>query len=372
MSRGRRMVIAIIAIFMCQGSFGAELAVSIGDMENLGIELANPRLVDEVNLLQARARVLIPPANQYLVSASQPGLITRLWASPGDRIEPGQLLAEIQSPSFLALQRAFLEALNTDALAAQNLERDQQLYDEGIIAKKRLQETRTEAKVARARYNESRQLLAISGVEAAELAELAKRQKFMEVLPVRSAIAGTVLEQIAVTGQQVEALSPVYRIGDLSTLWLDIPLTQDQLAHVDIGKKVTVANSDAEFSAEITAIGSVIDPTTQSVSVRAVIPNADNRLKPGQYISVRIVAERGGAASDPVWAVPVKALVRSGTNSYLFVRSAPGFEVRKVYLLGTNEDEAYVAAGVAADTQFAVTGIAALKALWTSEDGEGP
>ena len=218
---------------------------------------------------------------------------------------------------------------------------------------------------------ESKQLLRIGGVTDAEVASFAADQKLRETQSIRAPMDGVVLDLMAVVGAKLEEMAPLYRVANLNTLWLDIQVPQAALGTIRPGMKVAVADCVIQFPAEITAIGRVVNPTTQSVSVRAALVDPRHRLRPGQFVSVQIVTEQGDTSSVPVWAVPARALVRNGKRSYLFVEREGGFEAREVHPVGADRDQTYITDGLSAETKFVVSGVAALKALWSSQDEAG-
>ncbi len=350
---------------LCHAALGEEIAIEPKQIENLGITLTSPQPVEYVGTTSATARVVIPPSNVFVMTTPQTGLITRLDAAAGDDVKAGQVLAEIESPDFLTVQRDFLEALNEERLVRSQLERDRQLLDEGIIARRRLQETETRAKVAAARLSEQRQLLLIGGLDGDDIRSLERAQKLSATLTIRAPANGVVLELMAVTGERAEAMTPIYRIADLSLLWLELDVTQEQIGAVAPGMKVARSAAPDQPIAEIVMVGRAIDRETQSVKVRATFIGSAHGLKPGQFISALILAGCCTDAGNETWAVPTAAIARSGTASYVFVRSARGFEVREVRVVSANAARTYLSQGVAGGDRIALSGVSALKAAWT-------
>jgi len=210
-------------------------------------------------------------------------------------------------------------------------------------------------------------LLQIAGLSDNEIQSLQNEQRLLQVLEIRAPFDGVILDRMATAGERLDAMSPVYRLGDLSTLWLEINVPQEKLAAVQPGMKVGVTDSEIQLPAEIAAIGKSIDPTTQSVMVRATLIDSGHGLKPGQFVSVRIVADYAGGPDETVWVVPSAALTSSGGVQYLFVRTANGFDVREALILGADADHAYLNIDIDADESIAVIGVSALKALWLSQ-----
>jgi cobalt-zinc-cadmium efflux system membrane fusion protein len=187
----------------------------------------------------------------------------------------------------------------------------------------------------------------------------------LESFEIRAPIGGVIVERMATTGQRLDSMAPVYRVADLTELWLQINVPQEQSGSVVPGMTVT----GDSFDAEVTTIGRSIDPSTQSVIVRALVTNGAEVIRPGQFVAVRIVAdsmEDGHSA----WTVPAAAVTRSQDANYLFVKVENGIEVRRVDIASISAGRAIVTVGLEGDEQVAVSGIAALKAMWSAQDGE--
>lgn len=366
MNRNNALVAGLLASTAFQLSFAEEIVVSPGEIGNLGIEFVSPEVARDVAAIEATARVVIPPMGDAVVSAPQSGLLAGLYLAVGEEVVQGQMMAKLQSPDFLALQREFLDALNANLLAQNAYDRDRQLFDEGIVSGRRLQEATTRAKVAATGLNEHRQLLQIAGLSAAEIRVLETRQSLLQVLEIRAPFDGVVLERMATVGERLDAMSPVYRLADLSSLWLEINVPQEKLLLVRPGMKVAVADSRVPLPAEVATIGRSIDPATQIVMVRATLTEAGHGLKPGQFVSARIVAGDTDTSDEAVWAVPAAAVIRSGNNHHLFVRTVNGFEVREVFVVSAHAERFYLRADIDADSSIAVSGVSALKSLWVA------
>lgn len=367
MTRKIVLAIGLLASAACHLSIAEEITIASNEIRNLGIEVAAPEVAREIAAIEATARVVIPPMGDAIVSAPQSGLLAGLSVSVGEEVTRGQVMAKLQSSDFLALQREFLDALNANLLAQNEFQRDQQLFDEGIISGRRLQETTTRARIAATSFNEHRQLLQIAGLSDAEIHSLETEQKLLQVLEIRAPFDGVILDRMATAGERLDAMSPVYRLGDLSTLWLEINVPQEELAAVQRGMKVAVTDSAIRLPAEVTTIGRSIDPATQAIMVRAVLTEADHGLKPGQFVSVRMVAGNSNTFDEAIWMVPAAAVTSRDGSQFLFVRSVNGFDVRQATTVGADADRIFLSADINADDKIAVIGVSALKALWAAQ-----
>ncbi len=327
--------------------------------QHIGIRTLKPEVIDSIPLTRAPARVTLPPQNEYIVSASQAGLVSRVEVAMGMKIITGQVLAQIQSPSLLGLQRDVLDAVTGYNLAKSKLNRDTTLLEEGIIARMRFQETQSDFERYATALKEAEQVLAAAGVSTIDIEALKQSRKLNSLMNVRSPIDGVVLERMVTAGQRVDVLAPLFRLGKLDELWLEIDMPQERMNEVRMGDRVRIENTNG--SARISQIGQSVNPSSQSALVRGVIEGRPQSIRPGQNVNVQV----SHASSDKLFRLPISALVYQEGKTYVFVRVAGGFSARQVAVASTEERNVVIHEGLQESEQVAVQGVAALKATWT-------
>jgi len=309
------------------------------------------------------ASVRVPNDQLMVVTAPQEGLLTRLEVAEGEAVNKDQPLAVIQSPRLVEEQRLYLQAHSRLGLARAALNRDRQLKAEGIIAERRFLETRAQYTQAKTEVEQRRQALRLAGMEEKEIRVLERQHKLSPTLLVRSPMDGVVLEQLATPGQRVEIATPIYRIGRLDPLWLEIQVPLEKLSGITTGTAVRVENSG--LTGRIVTIGSRIQKENQSVLVRAEIANPDGKLRPGQFVEARLAQ----ASDRKAWRVPRQALMRVNDRSWVLVERPGGFQPVAVKITTEEPDALIIEGELKAGDQVAVSGTAALKAAW--QEGEG-
>ncbi len=337
---------------------GDFIEIAPEQLQTLGIETARVQPAGNIWGSPYPAQVRVPNAQLMVISAPQGGLLTRLEVAEGDAVRKGMPLAYIQSPQLVEAQRLYLEAVSRLGLARAALERDRKLKTEGIIAERRYLETRARYTQARTEVEQRRQALKLAGMAETALRELEKRQKLSATIEVRSPMDGVVLEQLAEPGQRVEIATPLYRIGRLEPLWLEIQVPLEKLEGIQPGTLVKIDKAGLE--GRIVTIGSRIQGQSQTVLVRAEIPHPAGKLRPGQFVEARL-AKAGGASA---WRVPRQALLRVEGNDWILVARKGGFEPVQVRVIAEEPEALVVAAPLSPDDQVAVSGTAALKAAW--------
>jgi cobalt-zinc-cadmium efflux system membrane fusion protein len=338
--------------------------LSAEQIGHLGVRTVAPEAVAAMPLARAPGRVVLPPAKEFVVSALQAGVIGHVSVPLGVKVTKGQVLAQIRSTDLLDVQRALLNAVSEFNLAQAKLHRDQALLQEGVISRLRWQETRSDFDKARAALGAAEQTLLAAGMSEADVKRLKSTHKLDSLLEVRAPIDGVVLERMAVVGQRVDALAPLFRIGKLDELWLEVDMPQERLHEVRIGDRVTVDSPKA--SARIIEVGQNVDPQSQSALVRAVVEQGADELRPGMHVNVQLMHR----STDRIFRVPVAAVFSHEGRSYVFVKIADGFEVREVAVAGQESYSMVVHEGLKPGENVVVQGVAALKAAWLGM-GEG-
>lgn len=355
-----RPAMVLLLILTGFGSHAAENVIQISkeNLDNLGIKLGKLEPVTQFPVLSAPAKVMVPPTQEYIVSASQAGLIDKMNVAVGDKVEKGQVLVELNSPELLTLQREYLKADSVRRIHLVNYNRDKKLLEEGVIPERRWLETSSEYHSVVSEADEQRQLLEIAGMTAAEIDHLVKTRRLAGRLRARSPITGIVLERLAVAGTRIDILAPLYRIANLDELWLEIAIPQERIGGIKIGDRVMVENS--EVSAKITLLGQSVNPENQTILARAVVTKDTASLRAGQRLNTRIIQPSDKAT----FKIPNTAIAQNEGEAFIFIRTQQGFLVTPVTVAGKQGDESIISGKLTGNEEIAVQGAVALKANW--------
>jgi cobalt-zinc-cadmium efflux system membrane fusion protein len=346
------------------GNASHEIPITAEQMDHLGITVAPVELTTSFATDQLPGRVVIPPRQERVVSTPAEGLVTGLQAGVGDEVKQGDLLAVIESPALIVLQREFLQANTEEKLAATDLNRDRQLFKEGIVAERRYLETRSKHERMAATLEERRQALRLAGMDAVAVETLERTRALSSELAVRAPISGVVLKGVAVVGQRVNGADPLYRLAQLEPLWLEIQVPLDRVTGVQPGAAVELPCPQSEASVQL--IGRDVDPDSQTVLVRAEVRRAEDCLRPGQYVQVRL---KMGSAQQ-LYRLPASAVVQTSELSVVFVQAPYGFAAMRVQIAGHDRGYVIVSGQLNAGESVAVSGLAAVKAAWLGLGGD--
>jgi cobalt-zinc-cadmium efflux system membrane fusion protein len=346
---------------------GDAFAVSDQQLARLGVTLRPAELAETVEYAAVPAEVVVPAARQAVVNASHGGVVVRVLVAEGDTVVAQQPVAEVDSLNYVEHQRDYIEAAAEAELAGAQEARDRSLYEEGIIAERRVAESAAVARAARARLDYLRAELELAGTTAAELARLGDQRELGQRIVLRAPFGGVVATVHATAGSRVDALDPVVALADLRELWLELRVPQERAAHIVPGMLVAAQSAGAVVNGTIVTVGGVVDAATQTVLVRAVVDNQRALLRAGQFLNVQVLARPEGV----VYALPGSAVTRHEGESFVFVRRGGELAAQPVALLADGGDRVYIASGVAPGELVAVDGVSALKSLWLAGADEG-
>jgi RND family efflux transporter MFP subunit len=338
----------------------ALLKLSPAQVKAMGVETAPLTARTGGTLGGLPAQVVIPAQQVYIVSAPLAGFVEQVAVAAQQTVRRGQPLVRLQSPQLAESQRAYVQAHTQAELARRNLERDEKLLAEGIIAETRHLTTRSQNTEAQALLAERRQALQMAGVPAGSITKLAGGIAGGSALDIASPTEGVVLEQLVQLGQRVDAATPLLKVARLEPLWLEIQVPAAQAGAIVAGAVVTArsASMPEGVQGKVIAVGRTLSTGTQTVLVRALVSEGAARLQPGQFVEAGIAL----SSTARMFAVPAAALVRHAGKTLLFVRTTVGFRAQPVGVSAESTDESIVAGSLNAGDQIAIRGIAALKA----------
>lgn len=250
------------------------------------------------------------------------GRVTHISADVGQSVAAGQVLAQLASPEFGAAQADTSRALADATLARQALQRQRELFEAGVVARKDLEQAEADAARAQAEVARAQARTSLYGSAAG----------VNQQLGLRSDIRGVVVERNLNPGQEVRpdgAGPAMFVVSDPGTLWVQIDAHEADVADLRPGARVNLllpTLPELKLEATISAVTDQIDPTTRTIKVRATVANPKRLLKSEMLATVLYQRNVGNSIE-----VPASAVFLRGTQHYVFVQSQPGvFEPRDV------------------------------------------
>ncbi len=294
--------------------------------------------------------------------------ITELVAGVGDSVTAGQPLAALESVELGKARGELVSARARAQLARQSLNRKRGLAAERIVPRRELQEAQATAAAAGADLQAAEAALRALGAGGDDANGGSDTARFQ----LRSPIAGVVIERDGARGQMVEPTRALFRVADLSRLWLTVHAFERDAVRVAPGAEARVALAalpGRSLVGPVTMVGRRVDPSSRTVPVRIDVSNEDGVLRPGMSASAWLPFGEGSAM---VVAVPAASLQRLHDGWTVFMPRGEGvFEARQV---GRGRDlggEVEILEGLQPGETVVVEGAFLLKAEAEKARGEG-
>lgn len=360
--------LSITILFLSQlvtGVHAQDIVLSEAQISKLGIVTAPLPAQSSGEISGIPAQVVIPGDQLYTISTPLSAMIEQTLVGVGDIVKKGQVLARLQSPAFIEAQRSLLQAHMQSQLTAENYQRDQALWKDGIIAESRLRATRSQHNEAKAVLTERRQTLKLFGMSDPEIEQLLSGNDLNSRLSITSPINGVILDKSASSGQRLDAATPLFKVAKLSPLGLEIQVPLSSSGNIKVGAAIDIPAYSA--SGKVAAIGRSLSGGSQTILVRALIDKGTENLRPGQYVEASITTADNNNMKQ--WNIPNSALARLGDQPVVFVRTSGGFRAHKVSVKLEGAQRSLIDSDLKGDEMIAVQGVSTLKSGAMSGDG---
>ncbi len=305
-------------------------------MANVATVAAKPTAMNkEIN---AVGIVQYDQTRQGKVTAWIAGRIDKLYVNTvGAFVSKNKPLAEVYSPELFSTQQEYLLALKSrDQLKKSPIAAISQ-NGEGLVAS-------------------AKQRLMLFGVKESQIAELEKAGKPNIRLPIYTPLSGIVIDKMVQQGQYVNVGEVLFNIADLSRVWVEIDVFENEVPYIRVGQQVeirsAVEHASSSFKGRISFIYPFHDPKTHTVKARVEMPNPGYHLKPDMFVNaiIRVPLAYG-------IVVPVTAVIDTGKRQVVWVETTPGmFEPREVRVGERMDEKVQILSGIKTGDKVAVSG----------------
>ena len=344
----RRLLLGI-ACFIVLPSLhagGQSIVLSAAQRQALNLHTGRLEKAVSVPLDDLPANVRAPLEGSAVVTAPFAGVVTAVLVREGQLVTRHQPLARIQSREAMTLAAELTAASSSYRVAAAQAARDRQLLAEGIIPQARTQAAEAQREAAFARLHE---------LQAARATAPAAPGAAPGTYELRAPLTGRVIERSLRLGEPVGLLAKAYVIARQDQVLLELHVPARYAAQLRVGQPVRTA---AGIEGRLSEIGGAIDPTSQTLLVRALLDT--RQLLPGQQTSATLQLPAPAGALQ----VPAEALVERDGGYVVFVADARGYTPVPVTLLTQLADGRSVVRGkLQPGTEVVTTGAGALKSL---------
>ena len=134
-------------------------------------------------------------------------------------------------------------------------------------------------------------------VKDEQLASIESNQS-LTVYDLKAPISGTVIDRQISLGEYASEQKPAFVVADLSTIWVDLSVYRQDLKRVRIGDEVLIDPEDAggDVRGKVSYVAPIGASDTQTALARVVLPNADGRLRPGLFVTSRLILDQARGA----------------------------------------------------------------------------
>lgn len=175
----------------------------------------------------------------------------------------------------------------------------------------------------------------------------------------RAPISGTLLSKDLTLGEVVGSDKPLFRVADLSVLWIDLAIPMNGLSLVRVGQSVWISNkSGQKTKGQVVFVQPELDSASRSGSVRVQIDNAQGTWRSGEFVDAMI---QTGELKQAI-SVPVSAIVMIENEPSVFVEGSEGLAPRVVTVGNRSGDRQEIISGLSAGERFVTGNVFVLKA----------
>ena len=289
-------------------------------IQNIGVKTMVVEKQPLKRTVRAVGRVDYDETRIMDVNSKIAGWVEQLYVDyTGQWVKKGQPLLALYSPELVAAQEEYLTALDYAERMRGGVDRDvAQSADDLLVA--------------------ARQRLLYWDISAGQIAELEKTRQVGRTMPILAPRSGIVTHKDVLEGAHIGSGQHLYRIADLSVVWIYADVYEYEMPWVSRGQRAEVSLSylpGEQFEGKVDYIFPFMNEKTRTVQVRMVFDNADGALKPDMYADVVIRSEVGREGV----VIPVQAVIHSGTRRVVVMAHGNGrFEPRGIHIGVETED----------------------------------
>jgi cobalt-zinc-cadmium efflux system membrane fusion protein len=305
------------------------------------------------------------------VPARVVGTVAEMRKRLGDKVEKGEVVAVLDSREVADAKSEYLTVSVKADLERTNFDRQQALWDKRISAESAFLNAKAAYEEAVLRQDLARQKLSALGLNAAEVARLAKQDEktantsTLRQYELRSPLSGRIVERKVDVGTAVGKEgdpADLYTVADLTTVWIELAVPTIELGKIREGARVVVRPSQADdgrrAEGKVIFVSPLLNMETRSARVIVALPNPDLLWRPGTFVTAEVQISKDAVKVR----VPKTALQTVEGRKVVFVRTAEGFEKREVEPGRSDDDFVEIASGLKAGEEIVVANTFLLKA----------
>jgi cobalt-zinc-cadmium efflux system membrane fusion protein len=288
---------------------------------------ASGTLIKEINV---PGRISINADRQAKIVSRLPGTVISIRKRMGESVVPDEVLAVLESREMADAQADYLASWRAEELARSMLVREDRLWKLKVTSEQDYLNARNAQQSAKIKLDLAHQRLRTMGLSQQDINGIssepdADRARYYDI---RTPIAGRVTHRTLVLGQSVGIDKDIFTVADLSTVWVEMAISPNDLPFAKEGQDVRIRSGANSGNAKVVTLSPVIDPDTRSAKAIAQLDNADGQWRLGDFVSALLVA----GEQEVEILVPRDAVQDIKGQKAVFVNEDGGFKMRPVTL----------------------------------------
>ena len=267
----------------------ADVTISPADLDRLHLKFA--KVTESPVSVEVRVPGTVQPDayKQVHVTSLAGGIVTQVAAELGQQVKRGQILTQIFSHDLAEAQTAYI-SVNAELEAEhKKLERLQDLVRVGAASRQQLEQVEADHQMHAAHVEEARQKLVLLGLDDAQVARVAAGNQLSPNIPVPSPLDGVITARNVNSAQVVIAAQDLFTATDLSSVWVEANLFENDFGAVQIGSPAVIttpAYTGRQYRGVVSYIDPQVTPETHTAKVRVAVDNTGLALRLGMYMDV--------------------------------------------------------------------------------------
>jgi len=324
----------------------SELIFTSHQIEHIDLEIATAESKEVDVPLILSGRIALNEALTAHITSRVKGRIEKVNALVSDRVNKDEILLELYSQEFLAIQSEFIQA------------------EERF---KRIKENDPEQATVKSIYESAKKKLESVGLTEIEILQLADNHIPLTLLPVRAPFTGTLLSGEARLGEFIEVGQDFFLLANLQNLWVLADVFEKDLSLIRegmIGEVIPAAYPNELHKARLSRIYDIVEPSSRTIKARFEVSNHSNKLKPEMFVSVQVSSKLAG--SNP--KVSSTSIMKEKNGAYVFVAmNDTTFQRREIQLGKETKDYTEVIDGLKVGEKVVIRGTFYLKSELSKE-----
>jgi cobalt-zinc-cadmium efflux system membrane fusion protein len=325
--------------------------------------------IERTRVLKFTGQVQLDLTKTVEVVSTGGGRVEQVSKLLGEKVEKSDILAVIHSADLGQAEAEFLEVQAKLELEQSTFKREKELYEKKVSSEADYLNALNELKSAKASYAAADRRLHLFGLETNQIGSIKDEKENGEFanLVLRAPQAGTIIEQNISTGKIIGTAESLYRIADLSNLWVwcdvyekDLAVLHEQFVKGQPLRAVVRVRAFAgnEFEGVVDLVGNLMDEHTRTVKIRVQVKNPEKKLRPGMFAEVEVMIPGQGRMA----AVPRNAIMSDAGKNFVFQHWKKNLWARRDVTVGSiHGDFAEILSGIPTGATIVTSGAFMLK-----------